>query len=186
MTPVEDLFSIKTGYTFRGGVAQFKSGETAIVQSSDISSGLSESIARLEFDIPRGSELQGRDVLLTARGGFKAAVVPANMLPAVTLSSVLVLRPLNRTTNSDYVAVYLNSSHGQAALHRLVTSGSVATLRKVDLSDLKIPLPSPDRQRAIADLGHNINQQICNHHLKIKKLQQLQNEVILNEIGDIR
>lgn len=177
MNTLRDLFEIRTGYTFRDSTAGLKPGNVAVIQAGDINAARLSGVARIQFDGDKHL-LQAGDILLSARGGTVARTVSPDLLPAVAASSVIVLRSKTVSTNTKFVARYLNSQAGQAALSRIMSGSYIKTLRKSELEELIIPTPPMTTQQTIVNLGEIIDEQKQMLKLKEELLTHIYNHAI--------
>jgi restriction endonuclease S subunit len=155
---LSDLFHISTGYTFRDAIQTFGSGSVGVVQAGDVNEVRLPAIVRIHFAGERHL-LKAGDIVIGARGRSIACIITPDILPAVAASSVLVLRPSSPAVNSAFVAHYLNSRPGQAALARLVSGAYIKTLRIAELTTLEVPLPSAETQARLVKLAENMELQ---------------------------
>lgn len=183
MKRIGDIFEIRTGFTFRSAITEIGPGEVAVIQAGDINSAQLSNTTRIAFE---GNKhlLQEGDVLLSARGGTAARTVNSDILPAVAASSVIVLRP-NADINTNFIARFLNSTSGQAALAKIMSGSYIKTLRKSELKNLIIPTPPTATQQTIVDLGEVIDRQQQALNLKIELLTDIFNQAIKPQ-GELR
>ena len=176
MKKAGDIFEIRTGYTFRNAITEIEAGVVAVIQAGDINSAQLSGAPRIAFDGDKHL-LQEGDILLSARGGATARTVKADILPAVAASSVIVLRP-NAGINTKFIARFLNSTSGQAALARIMSGSYIKTLRKSEIKNLIIPTPPDATQQTIVDLGEVIDRQRQALNLKCELLTDIFNQAI--------
>lgn len=165
MTVLRDTFDIRTGYTFRDSVAEIAPGKVAVIQAGDVNAARINGLTRIQFDGSKHLLVVG-DIVLSARGGTVARTISADILPAIASSSVVVLRPKSTDINTKFVARFLNSSTGQAALSKITSGAYIKTLRKSELEQLVIPTPPLTTQQKVVELGEIIDQ--YKHALKLK------------------
>ncbi len=109
--------------------------------------------------------LKGGDVLFAAKGTKNfAAVFENHNLPAVASTSFFVIRLTDKQLLPQFLAWILNSHSTQTLLKGQAIGTSIPSISKQVLSNLKIPLPSVDAQKAIL--------QITRLHEKEKSLKQ--------------
>jgi len=179
MIPLGQLVEIRSGYTFRDAIAELEAGETAVIQAGDINSARLAEAPRVKFDNPKHL-LKAGDILVSARGGVVARTVTPDLLPAVAASSVFVLRPHSVHLNSKYIARFLNSPTGQAALRKISSGGYIRTLRKSELATIEIPPPSNNTQNKIVTLGETVDEYKRLLERKQQLIQELYNKTIAN------
>lgn len=85
------------------------------------------------------------DLLVAARGETgRAALVPARVSRAVAGVTLLVVRPHDPGSGmGHFLWYYLMSSHGAAQMRRQVMTSTLSLLTARNLSQVKIPVPSP-------------------------------------------
>jgi restriction endonuclease S subunit len=177
MQRLGDIFDIRTGYTFRDSISAHEPGDVAVVQSGDINAARLAQVRRIGFN---GAQhlLQAGDLLLSARGNATAHTVTPDILPAVAASSVVVLRPILQDLNSRFITRFLNSPAGQAALSKIMSGAYIKTLRKVELEELKVPMPPAAIQQKLVELGDTIDSYRQTLQIKEQLLIQIYDQAI--------
>lgn len=178
---ISELFQINIGYTFREPIDPFSSGDVGVVQAGDINEARLASIRRLDIDEQQLSQhiLRADDILISARGRSIARTVSNDLLPAIAASSVIVLRPVSSAVKPRYVAQYLNSRSGQAALTRIMSGSHIKTLRKQELAELDIPVVNEELQSCFLRLGEVIEEQAELLGKKKALLEQIFNSAVI-------
>lgn len=149
-----DVAEIRTGYSFRGKIADDPLGTLAVVQMKDvrdIGHLDSEGCIRIrEEPAHRRHLLQSGDVVLQARG----STFPAGMVEApfhgIAAFGLHVLHLSNKVL-SEYLVWALNHPTLQAAMSGMAQGSSVPFLSKSSLESLPIPLPPLATQRRIIE-----------------------------------
>lgn len=155
---LDDLVEVTAGYPFRGAVPNHPNGLVHVVQMRDLSAdGVTwASTARADLgDVRNDYWLQPGDVLFVTRGehcyarvldeqvGDRAAVCGPHLL-RLRVSAPEELHP-------EFLAWQLNQRPLQTQLDKVATGTAQRLIRKTDLQQLWIPLPSMlEQQRAIA------------------------------------
>lgn len=176
---LSELFTISTGYTFRDAIGTLQAGSVGVIQAGDINSAQLATIPRVQFANDKHMLREG-DLLISARGRIVARSVTSGILPAIAASSVFVLRPLDNSTNTRYVAQYLNSASGQALLAKSTSGAAIRTLNKQALAAVDIPIVDRTTQEVILGLSDIINEQQQLLRLKQQLLSGVWNSAIAN------
>lgn len=179
MTTLNDIVDIRSGYTFRQSLETLAPGDVAVVQAKDLANLQLDRLLRIHFQSARHF-LQPGDILLSTRGNFTAAVPGISSRPIVATSSMFVLRPQTALARSAYLATYLNSPAGQAALKASASSAYIPTITKQELSRIPIPLPPLHTQGLIVSLANNITRQTEILEHKHQALNRLIDTALIN------
>lgn len=99
--------------------------------------------------------------MLAVRGSFRALAVKTGRRKAVAASSVIIISITDQNLAPEYLAIYLNSPHGQEQLRDIATGATIRTLTISQLQNIPIPIPPPGTQQALIDLTQNIQDQQC-------------------------
>jgi restriction endonuclease S subunit len=177
MQRLEDIFDIRTGYTFRDSIAVLEPGDVAVIQSGDINAARLAQVKRIRFNSAQHL-LQAGDILLSARGSATARTVFPDMLPAVAASSVVVLRPRLQDLSSRFITRFLNSPAGQSKLSKIMSGAYIKTLRKVELEELTVPMPPAATQQKLVELGDTIDNYRQTLQLKEQLLVRIYDQAI--------
>ena len=110
-------------------------------------------------DIKRGKKLAQGDVLFVNRGRFvSAAISPPPREPCLASGAILVLTPAESLLHPEYLAFFLNSTRGQALLHRHSETTTVPYIKAANLAELDIPVPDLARQQKLVALHRALNE----------------------------
>ena len=92
--------------------------------------------------------------------------------PAVAVSLFFIIRPKREIVNPEYLTWFLNSPNAQAYFHERRMGASVGNITKDTLENLKVKLPSLERQRQIATLNNLLKDEkkLTNEYLEKKQL----------------
>lgn len=145
------------GRSIRGSVEALEAGNVALVQAKDVDPehGIDWRCAvRVSLSTGRGGDhLSSGDVLFTSRGTRNVAVAVSNP-PGVALcaANLFVIR-LNPGGNClpDYLAWYMNQRPARLYFQKSAMGSNILNIRREDLERFEVPLPPPERQRAIAE-----------------------------------
>jgi len=149
---------IRSGYSFRGRVEADPSGLIKVIQMKDIDRSnrvRPETIVRIlpSGDIRRHWVQEG-DLLFRCRGeSYSAALVPDGLGQAIAASPLMVIRPRRELASPAYLRWFLNQGSTQNLLSSIAAGSAVKIINKAALEKLEIPLPSPNTQRRIAEIG---------------------------------
>jgi len=132
MSELHSLATIDSGATLREKLTHDPNGNVRVIQVRDVAGPyleVGDDPLRVDLSaIPQQQLLQPDDVLLLAKGSRHPAVLYAKSWPhAVAMSFFFRLRVIDPvTTHPGYLAWYLNSTPGQAALYAGRQGSSVA------------------------------------------------------------
>lgn len=113
-----------------------------------------EKIEPIELETPnKYAEYMAKegDLLLSLRGSFKAIYIeqpPKNIF----IDNTWTMFTPKENVNSEYIAWWFNHPKTQYRFKGLATGSNISFLTKKDLETIKVPLPSLDIQKKIADL----------------------------------
>lgn len=149
-TTLKNIASIQTGVfakPVQGGVVVYlqarhfdENGELVETLYPDL-----DASARVEKHL-----LQRGDVLFAAKGNKNFAVWYENEdMPAVASTSFFVIRLNDRSVLPGYLSWFLNHSDTQAILKGQAKGSAIASISKAVLAELKIPVPTIQKQELI-------------------------------------
>lgn len=157
MTKLSDLVEIRSGYTFRKGIADLPAGEIEVFQSGDLNDDIDfANRPRVAFSGSSSHYLQEGDILISARGLLKAYIYRGKQ-PAVASSSVLILRANGSRVLPEYIAAFFNSTAGFKAYLRLSSNKALSTITKAHLGEIDIPDIPIANQQALGKLVDTID-----------------------------
>lgn len=171
--------SIRTGQSFRKTVLEDPKSHHFVIQTKDLLPGgrISPKLMRISTlaETPKPN-VEKQDVLILSRGvRFNAGVVDALKGPTTAQSMFYIIKP-----NPDcplkpaFIAAYVNTPPVQEKLKSMATGQTVAHLKVQDLSDLRLPVPSLQKQQAFVDLDAAIaEEEELLDQLKSLRKQQL-------------
>ncbi len=152
------LVDIRTGYPTRNSVKKAPAGDVCLLQLRDFDKTRTtihpDDILRFNPVNLRNDQLiAADDVLFLAKGTGNFAFQPGNLSsPTVAASCFFVLKP-SREVLPQYLVWFLNHPKTVAEFERLAGVGArVPVIRKSELADLPVPLPSLEKQEAIVRL----------------------------------
>lgn len=153
------IAEIQSGYSFRGAVKDEGRG-TAVVQARDITSLYcsGDGLPQVNQPLATSRLLQNGDILLTSRGSFRASVAKLDG-PTVASSSLYVLRITDNIILPEFLALYLNSPAAQAYFKQNAKGATIQSVSVSDIAALAMPVVPLNRQKLLADLQQNIEQQ---------------------------
>jgi len=178
---LKEICEVRSGYTMRQGIDQYEPGEIKVIHArhlADINNTTLPSIDKLSSD----HYITDGDILLSAKGSFAAIVFSKSIGKAIATSSIMILRPKDKSISSEYIATYLNSSTGQSNLQQISSGAYIKTLTKSELENLEIPILSPHAQEVLVKLSKNITDQKNINNKKYEVHQKLLNSII-NEVN---
>ena len=151
---LKNLATIHSGYSLRGPAIKTITPNVVWVQPSNIMSQDFNNLQHISVKLAKNiTVLQSGDVLLTNRVNFKAALAPVNNIATLASIGIFIIRPNKNYLNSGFLTFWLNSLEGQRALQGLSNEfTTIKSIRKEDLENLNIPLPSLEEQEKLANL----------------------------------
>lgn len=156
---LKDIAEVITGYTFRGALQEVPNGNTQVVLAKHIDENGSLEIEHLPSIDMNTSKTNARlkkgDILLSARGIFRAAVFVGEQEDCIAASSTYIIRITDKNITPAYLSIYLNSKAGQNQIRQHLTGGTVQTLLRRDLETFQIPIPSLEQQENIISIHNN-------------------------------
>ena len=179
---LKDFCDIRMGHSFRQRLTTVPDGSVKVIQPKNISPEGFVSFEQGEpvrTDVSVSKPLQQDEILLVNRGRFSAAVFD---LPEsgswIVPASILVLTLRAESVLPEYLACYFNSANGQELFRRHCEHSTVPFISAKNLSDIDIPIPSLDRQKALtafekaaatysrlSNRKHELFQRILRHEL---------------------
>ena len=188
-TKITNVADIINGYTFRGAIETIKNSDVFVLQAKDIIQGQNISdtnkLTPIAFKgVRTASFLQKNDVVVVSRGtgagSFRSVVFNSNE-NVIASSSLLILRIKKKEILPEYVSLYLNSSDGQNKILETVVGSYIhAISRKKFEEEIKIPIPSLEKQESLVKLNQNIKQQEKIYERKKQLKQEIVNAPIKN------
>ena len=154
---LSDVAEVQIGFPFRGRVVHDPAGGVLVVQMKDIGDdGRLRVEDAIRVNLPSAGRrhlLRRGDLLFRSRGRSNTAAVFDDQAERAVLAAPLILIRPRRGVTPAYLAWFLNSPPTQAALARLASGTSVQVINAESVKDLEIPLPSIERQEAIAHVA---------------------------------
>lgn len=177
---IKDFCSIEAGYSFRGQPAADENGDSYLLQAKDINAfgeiDYHQCIKISTSNIKNIKELSQGEILMTARGTFKAALFESDK-PFVTSNAVFIIDVKESVCYRPYLAIWLNSPACKKQLEKIkLLSATTPTLPRNALNELEINLPSLDKQKEIAEIYRlNIKQYAISQSVYNLRKMQLEN-----------
>jgi type I restriction-modification system DNA methylase subunit len=125
--------------------------------------------------------LQEGDVLLPGRGtAIRVAIFHEEdfSFPCIASSNVIVIRPDDKSLNSIYLKIFLDSPIGSKIISQAQQGTTIMNLSYKDLSDIEVPLPTVEEQKEIAT---KYEYELRHYQESVKKAEERWNGV-LNEL----
>ncbi len=151
--PLRELCTVRMGYTFREKPEFTDKGNVLVIQPRDVTPDGELSIGiSCRTQLSADMRLRKGDVLLINRGRFTATVFDVEtQLPCVAMSAFLVITSTDtEQLLPQYLATYFNSSDGQSMFKRLTETTTIPFISLGNLESVVIPVPSLERQKALA------------------------------------
>lgn len=159
LVAVADLATVRTGYPFRGPIAEVHSGGVLVTQMKDVdpSAGLQwGAVVRAELTGRKEPDwLQAGDILFVPRGQrfFATSIGPPPGLAVCGPHLVLLrLRPGARVT-SDFLAWQINQPPVQKQLRVAAEGTNQLSVRITEIEGLRLAVPPIEQQLRIVGLA---------------------------------
>lgn len=164
---LNELAYVLSGFTFRRSFDESIKG-TVVVQAKDILNlYINKNVLPcIDRNFSQAQLLKHGDVVMTARGRFRASVVNFH-LAAVASSSCIVIRIKGVNLLPEFLALYLNSESAQAYFTQVSKGAGINAVTIYDLKHLSVPIPAVKEQQVLVSLYQNIDSQ---HKLLTKRL----------------
>jgi hypothetical protein len=180
MFRLPDLASVRIGSPFRERIIHEAGGIYRVVQGKDI--GLNGTL--MLDGMVRIAEVPGRgppdvlaadELVLQTRGlSYRAAVVPKDAPPMVAAGSLFILRPDPARVSPEYLVFFLNLPATQATLRQLATGSTIPNLRRSEIEQVPVPLPSLADQHQLVALSQLVRRQAdIEERLNFLRLREL-------------
>ena len=153
---IKQLCKTRMGYSFRQKPECIDDGNVLLIQPKDVTpDGSLDAHDLCRTDLPIEKRLCNGDVLLINRGRFTACVFDGTIAePCVATSAFLIFSPKDTSQLlPEYLALFFNSAEGQNLFKRLTMTTTIPFIGLGHLKSIEIPLPSFERQRALATFG---------------------------------
>ncbi len=181
---LKNVAEVITGYTFRKALGVRSEGKMAVIQSKHVLDNLyiiKDTLPKIDLqEYQTKAIIKENDVIISARGNFRASVIRGDVIDMIASSSVYILRIKDKSILPEYLAIYLDSRQGQKQINNKTTGGAIKTISRSDLENLTISVPSKDVQNKIINLYKNNQRQ--QQLLTNKKI--LINQLIEGSISD--
>ena len=144
------------GYSFRQKPDCIADGNVLLIQPKDVThDGFLDASDLWRTDLPVEKRLSNGDVLLINRGRFTACVFNGAIKePCVATSAFLIFTAKEPSQLlPEYLALFFNSADGQNLFKRLTMTTTIPFIGLGHLESIEIPLPSIERQKALATFG---------------------------------
>lgn len=181
---LREVATVFAGYTFRGAVTPDPKGNIFVLQAKDLVKGEpvtgTAALTTISDDVSgNGGHLRRNDVVLVARGmragAFRSTVFTATDDNVIASASVHVIRIIGQNILPEFLSLYLNSKEGQDALSNIVTGSYIGAIPRRELEQIKVPIPSLQKQEALIRLFRNTREQ--------KKILDRKSEITQNIIN---
>ena len=129
-------------------------GGGRFIQMKDLDPERRQLVRRAVPTAGRATPVERGDVLLPSRGDRTLAIRPdSELLGAFPSLDIYLVRPDEGRLDPDYLAAFLSLPQVGAALRTSTAGASLPRIPKEALSDLEVPTPPLQRQRAIGGLA---------------------------------
>ncbi len=165
---LKNIAHISMGYSFRQKIEHQDDGNLWVITAKDIKDKFylySQDLLKINHTLKNQQLIKKGDVLLSSRGKFKAATLMVEQ-KMIAASSVYVFKVDKQIILSEFLVIWLNSNLGQVQINKNTTGATVKTITKGELENIKIRVPSLEKQQLLVDLYET--KEKLNNKLKIK------------------
>lgn len=154
---LKKISSVFAGYTFRTALKDDKNGIMSVIQARDVFSDNLyidyNNLTKIDFQTTKSNSLvKKNDVLMSARGNFKASVFEGGDENVIASSSSYIIRLKDKNILPEYLAIYLNSIIGQREINKNLSGGTIKTILRKDLEEVEIKIIDLKKQKQIINL----------------------------------
>lgn len=154
---IKNISDVFAGYTFRTALKDNKNGSMSVIQARDVFSDNLyinyNNLIKIDFQSTRTNSLvKENDVLVSARGVFRASVFSEANKNIITSSSSYIIRLKDKNILPEYLAIYLNSIVGQKEINKNLSGGTIKTILRKDLSEIEVKILDLKKQKQIINL----------------------------------
>lgn len=185
---LQNIATIQPGHPFREKIEMYPEGQFRVIQIKDVSedgSLLTDNLIQTEFLEETRSEffVQRNDVLFTTRGLNRRACFIGEELPnTVFVAQIFALREISENVYPAYLAWYINQQSAQAYFTTTASGSYTKNVKKDDLANLPIEIPSLETQKKIIEV-HNLAMREKGLVEQIQtKREKLVEQVLLNAV----
>jgi len=179
---LKQVVDILQGYSFRASIKEAIGADIAVIQSKDITDNIFiefKNVAKIKKrEFNQKFFLRQGDVLLSARGKFKAGLIKNISINSVASSSVYILKVNNNIIHPEYLAIILNSTEWQKKLDGISSGAIIKSILKRELEELKIAVPNLNKQKKIVEIFNNYKRQQKLLNQKIFLTNKITNSLI--------
>lgn len=182
---LKDIAEVIAGYSFRTALQGKENASLFVLQAKNILDNSivdEKNLDGIDFENYRSKAVVKKsDVVVSSRGSFRAGSISLESKNIIAASSVYILRLKKETILPEYLAIYLNSVEGQKQLIESATGAAIKAIRKNDLENISVAVPSVEKQEKIIRLYHT-NKKLQKALVKKINLINNINEVAINKL----
>ena len=129
-----------------------------------------------------GYLLQQGDLLLVSKGSsFKCRVFDSQQ-PTIASTSFLTIRIMRKDILPEYLCWFLNHPHTVTDIRSRQEVASTPMIRKADIEDISVPIPTIDKQQSIIQLSALSQREAYLMKTLADRRQSLMNKILYNTI----
>ncbi len=183
-----EVGEIILGHTFRGAIVDTPNGNYYVLQAKNIRGEGTLEAKDLTATFLDGTKMKAlardRDVVLSNRGTFRAAVFKDARQNVLAASSIYLIRIRDHAQClPEYLAIFLNSHEGQNLLEGMNRGTLIKSLPKKSLLGLSVPLPALHVQKTVIDIQKNYAARADLYERKLRLEEQIANQTIASLIS---
>lgn len=160
---LSEVVDFRQGYPFRGGIPDENNGSVRVVQLKNVTQGnlkFWDSLLRTEIKSSKEPYwLRDNDVVFAARGTSNVAAVAIGVPPSTVCSPHLYVFRVKAGIKMlpEFLAWQLNQQPAQKYLAQVAEGTHQLSIRRTELEQLQIRIPSIAQQRSIIELDRVAN-----------------------------
>jgi restriction endonuclease S subunit len=180
----KEISIIIPGYSFRAAIEPDWNSKVFVIQPRNIEAGVIikeiNNLTPVSFvGTSSPAFLRKGDVLVVSRGAskgsFKSSVFQSESKAVLATSSLFIVRLSDTVVLPEYLSLYLNSDEGQSKLLETVSGSYIQAISRKKFEELKIFVPSLEKQGILVQLSQNLRQQ--------QKITERKNQIQKNIIN---
>lgn len=155
MQNLSDISQIIGGHSFRGRIKEVRDGSVRVIQVSDIneSTGVDyDGLTKTDYDGKKDDVYLREDDILCVSKGPRLYTIVLEDVPDNVVANlhITIVRANSERAIPGYISWFLNNS--QAYYQKISQGSGVSHMKKQDLANLPIELPSLENQKIIVEM----------------------------------
>jgi restriction endonuclease S subunit len=182
---IKDIADLILGHSFRTAPGEQSDKFYKLIQVKDIDTSgelLVNQIENINHKFSRSVELvEPGDIIFCPREHkLVSALITSKFVNAIISAPLILIRVrCQQSIKPEYLRFYLNSAIARRDFHHLLMGSAILTLKKSDLGNFKVPVPSIEVQEAVSKL-YQYSEQEQKIRERLMKLRKEELEQTLN------